>query len=37
MGESMDSEAGMVYAYYGDGKEAPTCVYFIDGLKEEKY
>eukprot|EP00386_Alphamonas_edax_P012901 GDKI01040028.1.p2 GENE.GDKI01040028.1~~GDKI01040028.1.p2 ORF type:complete len:177 (+),score=87.05 GDKI01040028.1:36-566(+) len=37
MGESMDAEAGLVYAYYPEDAESPNFIYFKDGLKEEKY
>jgi len=33
MGEKCDTEAGLVLAYYKDGAEAPTFVYFLDGMK----
>eukprot|EP00271_Cylindrocystis_brebissonii_P011901 TRINITY_DN29913_c0_g1_i1.p1 TRINITY_DN29913_c0_g1~~TRINITY_DN29913_c0_g1_i1.p1 ORF type:complete len:167 (-),score=51.21 TRINITY_DN29913_c0_g1_i1:842-1342(-) len=36
LGESMDIEGGMVYAYYEDGATDPTFLYFKDGLKEVK-
>ncbi|EPR63282.1 putative histamine-releasing factor [Toxoplasma gondii TgCatPRC2] len=37
LGESADCEAGVVFAYYKDGEEAPRLIYIRDGLKEEKY
>lgn len=33
MGEKCDTEAGLVLAYYKGEDEAPTFVYFMDGLK----
>ncbi|CAM9461056.1 unnamed protein product [Phaeothamnion confervicola] len=36
-GESMDSEAGMVFAYYKEEAPTPTFVYINFGLVEEKF
>ncbi|CAI5503765.1 unnamed protein product [Closterium sp. Naga37s-1] len=36
VGESMNLEGSIAYAYYKDGAENPTFIYFKDGLKEVK-
>ncbi|CAI5460954.1 unnamed protein product, partial [Closterium sp. Yama58-4] len=35
VGESMNLEGSIAYAYYKDGSANPTFIYFKDGLKEE--
>lgn len=35
-GPSMDPDATMVFAYYKEGADAPTFVYFKDALKAVK-
>lgn len=37
MGESGDPEAGLCFAYNKDDEMDPTFLYFLDGMKEEKY
>lgn len=37
MGESCDPEAGLCFAYNKDGEMDPTFLYFLDGMREEKY
>eukprot|EP00897_Mesotaenium_endlicherianum_P000596 jgi/Mesen1/10537/ME000083S10044 len=36
VGEGMNAEGGMAFAYYKDGSADPTFIYFKDGLKEVK-
>ncbi|CAI5509999.1 unnamed protein product [Closterium sp. Naga37s-1] len=36
VGDSMNSEGSIAYAYYKDGAANPTFIYFKDGLKEVK-
>lgn len=37
-GETNDYEAGFTYCYYKEQTDAgPTFLYFLDGMKEEKY
>ncbi|TJX46523.1 hypothetical protein E8P77_28830 [Soehngenia saccharolytica] len=36
VGESMQDDSSMVFAYYKDGATDPTFLYFPDGLKEIK-
>ena len=37
-GESNDFDAGMAYCYYKEQTDAgPTFLFFVDGMKEEKY
>ncbi|CAI5972722.1 unnamed protein product [Closterium sp. NIES-64] len=36
VGESLNFEGSIVYAYYKDGATNPTFIYFKDGLKEVK-
>ena len=37
VGESMDTEASMAFAYTKDGETDPTFLYMVDGYKEEKF
>ena len=37
MGQSMDAEAGLAFAYTMDGEMDPTFLFFADGCKEEKF
>ena len=37
VGESMDSEGMMAFAYYPEGAHNPTFIYFNKGLKSEKF
>ena len=37
MGQSMDPEAGICFAYNKDGEVDPTFMFFADGMREEKY
>ena len=36
-GESFDTEAGLAFSYTKDGETEPVFLYFVDGLKEEKF
>jgi len=36
-GENMDTEAGLAFAYTMEGEVDPTFLYFLDGMKEEKF
>ena len=36
-GQSMDTEAGLAFAYTKDGETDPTFLFFCDGMKEEKF
>ena len=37
-GENNDFDAGFAYCYYKEQTDAgPTFLFFLDGLKEEKY
>ncbi|BBN03749.1 hypothetical protein MPTK1_2g26040 [Marchantia polymorpha subsp. ruderalis] len=36
VGESMNEEGSLVFAYYKEGQTNPTFIYFADGLKEIK-
>ena len=37
VGESMDTEASLCFAYTKDGETDPTFLFFRDGMKEEKF
>ena len=37
MGQSMDPEAGLAFAYTMDGEMDPTFLFFNDGCKIEKF
>ncbi len=37
VGKSMDTDAGLAFAYTADGETDPTFLFFNDGLKEEKF
>ena len=37
MGQSGDPEAGLCFAYNKDDEVDPTFLYFLDGMKEEKF
>jgi len=37
MGESSDPEAGICFSYNKDGEVDPTFLFFLDGMKEEKF
>ena len=36
-GENYDTEAGLAFSYTKDGEEEPVMLYFVDGMKEEKF
>ena len=36
-GQSCDTEAGLCFAYTKDGEVDPTFMFFVDGMKEEKF
>ena len=36
VGDSMEDDKSLVFAYYKDGKSDPTFLYFSDALKEVK-
>ena len=36
-GESFDTEAGLAFSYTKDGETEPTFLFFVDGMKEEKF
>ena len=37
VGESMDTEAALVFSYTKDGESEPVFLYMVDGTKEEKF
>ena len=37
MGQSMEAEAGLCFAYNKDDEIDPTFLFFADGMKEEKF
>ena len=36
-GESFDAEAGLAFSYTKDGDTEPVFLFFVDGMKEEKF
>ena len=36
-GKSMDTEAGLCFAYTKDEETDPTFLFFLDGMREEKF
>lgn len=36
-GESYDTEAGLAFSYTKDGEVEPVFLFFVDGMKEEKF
>ena len=36
-GESYDCEAGLCFSYTKDGETEPVFLFFIDGMREEKF
>ena len=36
-GESFDTEAGLAFSYTKDGETDPVFLFFVDGMKEEKF
>ena len=36
-GESYDCEAGLAFSYTKDGETEPVFLFFIDGMREEKF
>ena len=36
-GKGFDTEASLMFMYTYEGEENPTCLFLLDGLKEEKF
>jgi hypothetical protein len=36
-GQGFDTEAGLCFSYTKDGEEDPVFLFFVDGMKEEKF
>lgn len=37
LGENMDTEGALCFAYTIDGETDPTFLFFVDGLRQEKF
>ena len=37
LGENMDTEGALAFAYTVDGEVDPTFLFFADGLRQEKF
>ena len=36
-GESFDTEAGLAFSYTKDGETEPVFLFFVDGMRSEKF
>ena len=36
-GQGFDTEAGLAFSYTKDGEMDPVFLFFVDGMKEEKF